>query len=330
MDEQVKVSSRSSVQKAISQITITAICLALAMIINMICRQIPGFSFPNGGSVSLIYIPLAICALYCGPVWGFFIGCAYGLLDLLIDGGFATHWISILCDYIFSYIGVGFAGFLSPLFLRKHFYSIPLSLVIIGIFRLFMTFLSGCTIYSQASNISEGILVPDFSLGGISFSLSYNAGYILPGVALSLGLIVLMTKPLFQMMNLPYIKALTNGKNSDDNRTLTADKISNMDLMPVYFVAMLILAILAIIPSFKMYFLGYISLVGSAILLGSSIYKLYFSIRDDIKFDEKDYLAFFKKPTYFYITIVILFAIVLALSILGICSFYTYGAPSYN
>ena len=70
MEQEVKITSRQKASKAIAQISITAICLALAMLLNIIFRNIPGLSFPNGGSVSLIYVPLALCALFCGQIWG--------------------------------------------------------------------------------------------------------------------------------------------------------------------------------------------------------------------------------------------------------------------
>ncbi len=321
MEQEVKITSRQKASKAIAQISITAICLALAMLLNIIFRNIPGLSFPNGGSVSLIYVPLALCALFCGQIWGLFIGCAYGILDVLVDGGFAINWISILCDYVFSYIGVAFAGFLSPLFLKKRFFTIPLSLVYIGVFRVLMTFISGCTIWSQAS-IDAGSLVVDFSSGAVIYSLSYNSGYILPGVALSLLVFVLLTKPIFESFKLPVVNKLINYKEEDDHRKLTADKFSNMDLLPVYFAALLILTICSLVPSFSMYFLSYISLIGGLTLAIYCFIKSFNAKKTDLNFVENDYLSFFKKPLYLYLTSAALFVVIIILSILAICLFF--------
>ena len=321
MDQEVKVTSRVKASKAISQISITAICLALAMLLNVIFRSIPGLSFPNGGSVSLIYIPLALCALYCGPIWGLFIGCAYGILDVLVDGGFAINWISLLCDYIFSYIGTAFVGFLSPLFLKKRFYTIPLSLILIGIFRVLMTFISGCTIWSQAS-IDAGTLVVDFSAGAIIYSLSYNSGYILPGVALSLLVFAMLTKPIFESFKLPVINKLNDYKPETDTRKFSADTISNMDLLPAYFAALLILVICALIPSFQVYFLSYISLIGALVLTVYCSLNAFKAKKMNSLFSENDYLAFFKKPSLLYFVSAFLFVIILILSIVAICLYF--------
>ncbi len=324
MEEQVTITSRSRSKKEIARISISAICLALAVIINIICRSIPGLSFPNGGSVSLVYVPLCVGALFCGPVWGLGIGCIYGLLDLLIDGGFAINWISILCDYVFSYAGVLFAGLFAQQFLKKKFYTIPVSLLCIGIFRLFATFISGCTIWSQAS-IEAGTLVVDFSAGAIAYSLSYNAGYILPGVALSLGIIVLLTKSLFRLTSFPFIKVLKKDSDEEESK----ERISTIDLIPVYFIALFLLAIFSSIPQLQVYFLGYISLIAGGVLLGYSIYKGYQAYKGDVGFEEGDYLSFFKKEKYFYLTSCICFLVVIGISILAICSYYTYGQAYY-
>ena len=65
---------------------------------------------PEGGSVSLMMLPLVVYALRWGVKQGLLAGLAMGILDFLLAGGFAIGWQSILGDYVVALTLLGLAG----------------------------------------------------------------------------------------------------------------------------------------------------------------------------------------------------------------------------
>ena len=65
---------------------------------------------PNGGSVSLLMLPMIVFALRWGLGSGLLAGFALGVLDFLVGGGIAIGWQSILGDYVIALTALGLAG----------------------------------------------------------------------------------------------------------------------------------------------------------------------------------------------------------------------------
>ncbi len=65
---------------------------------------------PNGGSVSLLMLPMIVFALRWGLGSGLLAGFALGFLDFLVGGGIAIGWQSILGDYVIALTALGLAG----------------------------------------------------------------------------------------------------------------------------------------------------------------------------------------------------------------------------
>lgn len=71
------------------------------------------FSMPWGGSVTLCSM-LFVCLVgyFYGPKVGLMAAFAYGLLQLLQDGGsYMIHPFQVCCDYLFSFMALGLSGF---------------------------------------------------------------------------------------------------------------------------------------------------------------------------------------------------------------------------
>lgn len=83
--------------------------VALAAVLN----TFKVFDMPQGGTVSLVMLPLFVLALRRGPWAGVLAGALYGIVDVLIDP-FVVHWAQFLLDYPVAYALVGTAGFLAP------------------------------------------------------------------------------------------------------------------------------------------------------------------------------------------------------------------------
>ena len=168
-----------------------AILLALAIVLNYLSKMIFA-NMPQGGSVSLAMFPLLLYVHRWGVGRGLLIGFAYGLLDMLIDGGYAWGWQSMLLDYLVAYTALGLGGF----FKGKVWGIFPC--VAAGCAgRFAVHYFSGITLYK--------ILVPTAvegleSLGAIAnphiYSILYNGVYMLPNTVIALVLAALLYAPL--------------------------------------------------------------------------------------------------------------------------------------
>ncbi len=65
---------------------------------------------PNGGSISLMMLPIVLFALRWGLSSGLLAGFVLGVVDFMIAGGIAIGWQSILGDYVIACTLIGLAG----------------------------------------------------------------------------------------------------------------------------------------------------------------------------------------------------------------------------
>ena len=164
-----------------------AIFTALAMGLSYL--EIPiGLAFGGfGGSISLVMIPLVLCAIRWGAGWGLGAGLVFGTLKFFFGGGAAINWESMLLDYSVAYMMVGLAG---VLYRRS---GTAWLAALIGCFGRFLVhFVSGVTIYAE-------YVSPIFGWSGSSvtiYSILYNGSYMLPNTVVTVLLVLLLQKPL--------------------------------------------------------------------------------------------------------------------------------------
>ena len=165
-----------------------AIMLALAIVLNLVSKPIFA-NMPNGGSISLAMFPILFYAHRWGLGHGTLMGFAYGLLDMLLDGGYAWGWQSIILDYLAAYTALGIGG----LFRGKAWGIFPgVALGCLG--RFLVHHISGITIYR--------ILVPTEVEGfGLFdnphlYSLVYNGVYMIPNTIIAIAIAALLFVPL--------------------------------------------------------------------------------------------------------------------------------------
>lgn len=140
----------------------------------------------NGGSISLVMLPLAFMSIRKGFVRGF-IGCGivFGLLSCLIDGyGIITYPF----DYLGAYGSIAIVGLFKTLKFERFKFIIQEALLaglfaIAILFRLMFATISGMVLYSTPF------------LG----SLTYNASYILPSALFSLVALLISYKPISKL-----------------------------------------------------------------------------------------------------------------------------------
>lgn len=91
---------------SIKDITITALMIALAMILD----QIKLFQMPQGGCVTLFgMLPIILLGYLLGPKYGVIGGACTGLLNLIF-GGYVIHPVQLFVDYILAFAVMGLSG----------------------------------------------------------------------------------------------------------------------------------------------------------------------------------------------------------------------------
>lgn len=165
-----------------------AIMLALAIVLNYLSKVIFA-NMPNGGSVSLAMFPILFYAHRWGLGNGLLMGFAYGLLDMLLDGGYAWGWQSIILDYLAAYTALGLGGS----FKGKDWGIFP-GIAAGCLARFIVHYISGVTIYK--------ILVPTevegfgvFSNPHI-YSLVYNGAYMIPNMIIAIVIAAILFMPM--------------------------------------------------------------------------------------------------------------------------------------
>lgn len=320
-EKEVVVSKRSKANKAISQIVITGMMLAIALALKGISNLIPFFNWPLGGSISLAMVPLVLIALLCGPIYGTCSGIFYGVISFLIDG--VISWtpnvtavlLSLLLDYVIGFGCCGLASIFRKAFFKKKVYASSLSMLLVGIVRLFSSFLSGVIVFTTSFNYeSETGLSMEWNIAGVSYSLGYNAGYMLPTIALSIVVFVLLMKPLFRVIDYPLFKPLVPNGIEEEKTDSNFESV-----YPIYYVITYALAILGTIPSLTIYWFGYISLVFGLLLFA---YQIYLIVKN-----KNENPMYFKKINILYL---VLTSLIIVISILAIVSPFTYGADIYS
>ena len=118
-----------------------AILLALAIVLNYLSKVVFA-NMPNGGSVTLAMFPILFYAHRWGVGRSLLMGFAYGLLDMLLDGGYAWGWQSILLDYLVAYTALGLGG----VFQGKSWGIFP-GIVLGCLARFLVHHISGITLY---------------------------------------------------------------------------------------------------------------------------------------------------------------------------------------
>ena len=161
-----------------------AIMVALAQIL----AYLKLYELPQGGSITLAMVPIFFFAVRWG--WKKGLGCAFvfGLLQLLLDGGFAIGWQSIVGDYLVAFTVLGLAGLVAR---RKS--GVFTGTLIAGFSRFLVHYVVGATVWAE--------YMPETFFGMTMhspwfYSLLYNLAYMLPNIAITLLVFAVAYKPL--------------------------------------------------------------------------------------------------------------------------------------
>ncbi|WP_096435455.1 energy-coupled thiamine transporter ThiT [Alteribacter populi] len=145
-----------------------------------------GFAWLQGGSISLMMLPIFIMAFRRGLKAGLATGLIVGLLNLSF-GAYIVHPAQAILDYPLAFFVVGFAGlfFVSKERSVKH----RISMIVLGVFL--------GTLLRFAAHFASGVIwidvfAPD-EANAYLYSFVYNITYILPSFIVCLIVMILLT-----------------------------------------------------------------------------------------------------------------------------------------
>lgn len=276
-----KVSTRQSVNKSVTQMVLSAMMLALAVLIDVVCTYIPGLSWPNGGTITLGMLPLFLAGLFCGPLWGFGVSLLFGVLDMLLGGAWGYNWASILLDYILGFGVCGVVGFFRPFFYQKKVGLPILGMSLAGVLRFLCSFFSGCIVMWETDS---GVIDPHFDAATVTYSAVYNLGYILPCIILSILVFILLSKPLFVVLEDHRFQSIAP-KSAKENLESFLPTLGMESFAPFVSVGLVIIAAVSLVPTIRYSYggdefvvdflaLAYIGLIFAFALLAYTLVKL--------------------------------------------------------
>ncbi|HEL2057219.1 TPA: energy-coupled thiamine transporter ThiT [Streptococcus suis] len=163
--------------------------IAIFSALGLILDKLVLFTMPQGGSVSLVMLPILLVALRHGLMAGLLTGGIVGTIQLFY-GGYFLNVFQVFLDYALSYAGIGLAGLLAPLLtkqkdLKQAAFTISLAGFLGGGVRLLATFLSGIIFYADYTPAGTPVWL---------YSFTYNISYILPSTLLACLLLTLLYK----------------------------------------------------------------------------------------------------------------------------------------
>lgn len=161
-----------------------AIFIALATVLSLL----PIWKMPQGGSFDLAMLPIFIFCIR----WGFGPSMAasfvYGVIQLMLEGGIAVGWQSMLGDYIIAYTVLGLAGLFKG---KKNGFFIG---TVVGcVARFLVHYVVGATVWAEympETFFNMTMTTPWF------YSALYNGAYMLIDMAAILVIGALLWKPL--------------------------------------------------------------------------------------------------------------------------------------
>ena len=142
-----------------------AMCIAIAFVLS--CIRL--FRMPQGGSITpAAMLPLVMFMVAGGPLPGFVVGCAYGLLQLITDP-YVIHFVQLLVDYPLAY-GAMILGCLAMLLPIQKRWKLPVAVLLAGVGRYVMAVLSGVVFFAEYAGEQNALV----------YSLGYNISYLGP------------------------------------------------------------------------------------------------------------------------------------------------------
>lgn len=192
------------------RLTTTAMMLAVATVLALVCAYIPFLNLPFGGGFTIAsMLPLVIISYMYGVKWGLFSGFVYSIIQLLLGHstvmalftpgtddfqGIGAAILICLIDYVLAYTALGLGGIFRDRAKSKARALVLGVILALGI-RYLCHVISGCIFYgiwAERFFSQEGFplgaqILNTFSGFGLSllYSIVYNGLFMLPEILIT-------------------------------------------------------------------------------------------------------------------------------------------------
>lgn len=146
-----------------------AIMTAAAVILDIISGMF--LSMPQGGSVSIMMIPIFLISFRWGVKAGLTTGLLTGLVQIAIGNLFAQHPVQLLLDYIVAFAAIGISGAAVSKTKGKLIVSVVSAVFIGSLLRYAAHVISGAVFFGSFAPKGTPVWI---------YSLTYNATYMVP------------------------------------------------------------------------------------------------------------------------------------------------------
>ncbi len=179
------------------KLVVAAMLIAIATILN----EFAVVHLPYGGGVTIFsQVPIIAISWVFGPLWGLLSGFVMSLFQLLFGlsnlsyvKGFESYIILILCDYLLPYTTLGVAGIFKNKF-KNSYLELIVGTLFVCFDRLLYHFISGITVWADYTNGND--------MGAVmTYSLTYNAGYMIPETIVTIIGILALNRFLFPRLD---------------------------------------------------------------------------------------------------------------------------------
>ena len=192
------------------RLTTTAMMLAVATVLALLCAYIPFLNLPFGGGFTIAsMLPLVIISYMYGVKWGVFSGFVYSIIQLLLGHstvmalftpgsdefqGIGAAIAICLIDYVLAYTALGLGG------IFRHRTESKAKALVLGVvlalgIRYLCHVVSGCIFYGMWAEwffSQEGFplgtaILDTFSGFGLSllYSIVYNGLFMIPEIVIT-------------------------------------------------------------------------------------------------------------------------------------------------
>ena len=207
------------------RLTVSAMMLALASALAIICGLIPFLSLPFGGGFTIAsMLPIVVVAYMYGLPWGFFTAGVYSAVQILLDlmlgksnsvimalfmpnsdsfMGYTAAVFILLLDYIVAYTVLGMGGILRNRIKSKAL-ALSLGAVIALSLRYLTHILSGYIFYGAWAEwffTQEGFPLGEWITSVLSgqllsllYSIVYNGLYMIPEIVITAAAALLVSR----------------------------------------------------------------------------------------------------------------------------------------
>ena len=198
------------------RLTTSAVMLALAMVLAMVCALIPFLNLPFGGGFTVAsMLPVVIISYMYGMKWGFFSAAIYSVIQIVMDlylgkgstimalfmpnsedfMGFGAAIAILIIDYLVAYTLLGFGGAFRKVIKNKAL-ALTLGVVLALSLRYIAHIVSGYIFYgawaewffSQENFYAIGGWILEHFSGNalaVIYSIFYNGLYMIPEIIIT-------------------------------------------------------------------------------------------------------------------------------------------------